>query len=57
MLELLDRRVCDGIEAPVVVADAPRPVWLACEHHRMSVGLVLDPAAVEQVDGLRVQLR
>ena len=49
----------DGVEAPVVVADAPRPVQLACEHHRRSVpcGRVLNPAAVEQVDELCTKLR
>ena len=55
----LDRRARDGVEAPVVVADAPRPVRLTREHHHRRVPgrRVLDPAAVEHVDELRAQLR
>ena len=36
----------DGVEAPVVVADAPRPVRLSLEQHRRRVtsGRMLDPA-------------
>ena len=59
MRQRLDRRPRDGVEAPVVVADAPRPVRLTREHHRRRVPgrRVLDPAAVGQVDELRAQLR
>ena len=37
----------DGVEAPVVVADAPRPVRLSLEQHRRRVtgGRMLDPGA------------
>ena len=46
---------------PVVVADAPRPIrlGLARGNHRRRAARrrVLDPSAIEQVDGLRAQLR
>ena len=59
MRELLDCRLRDGVEPSVVEADAPRPVRLAREHRRRRVTRrrVLDPAAIEQIDELRAQLR
>ena len=55
--ERLDRRPRDGVEAPLVVADEPRTVWLASEHHisRVTRRRVLDPAAIEQVDVIAPQ--
>ena len=55
----LDCRARDGVEAAIVVADAPQPLWLACEHFRCRVAnrRVLDRAAIELVDELRAQLR
>ena len=54
----LHRRARHSIQAPVVVADARRPVRLTREHHRrrMPRGRVLNPAAVEQVNQLRALL-
>ena len=53
------RRPLDGIEATLVVADAPRLVWLPREHHRRRVARrkVLDPAAIEKGDELRAHHR
>jgi hypothetical protein len=58
VLQLFNLRLYDGVEAPVVVTDSPRPVRLPGEHHRGSVpcGRVLDPPAVQQVTELAPQL-
>ena len=52
-------RIRDGVEAPVVVADAPRPVLFLREHHRRRVTgrRVLNPASSQQVSQLAAQLR
>ena len=49
--ERLDRRPRDGVEAPVGVADAPRPVRLAGEHRRRRMARRRVPSSAQA--GLR----
>ena len=57
MLQRLHERLCDGVEALVVVADAPQPVWFPREHHlrRVTGRRVLNPASSQQVGQLAAQ--
>jgi hypothetical protein len=49
VLERFERGLRDGVETPVVVANAPRAVLLPCEDHQCSVSRSREPTTIKQV--------